>query len=625
MGIIEGARERPYENAGVPTDGTGGTFAGIAKKGSLLIDTTTPGLYQNSNTQASPTWAQINAGGVTYGVVGQMAAAGTGIANDAGVVAAASRIDHVHALGAHDHSDSTKGGQIGTTAFAANIFTADATGRAPFQDGIWTTAKLATGILSADASGRALMASNFFDATTVEAVFGDSTIPSDKVNWAFGGTPTTIQPDASGSAGTAITPSRSDHVHGAVAESPIDGSLSAANAEGTSTSFSRADHAHRAVLLDGIELEFGTGYDAVMGWQTGDASNHTLVIGLADANQALHITDKSAIGTDWNVGADTHPSLYIHSNTTPSTDFLKMFHDATDAWVRSFGGTLKLAAPDASTVQLCMNEACEYSFSQTAMDMLGNHIDNAGYLILNNVTKPAGTEVYIANDNTGDLNLNALTGKTVNIEIAGTDVFTFSATALTLNNNAIIGGTGYIQFGTTPAGTGNLRFPNAAIIWYARNQANDADIPGWKLNNVDNYEAAVDVQMNDKWIYGSYQANGDLTLSATSDTTVTTSYVISQHMFNSSIDGISTKVVAGAVGDGSFSANALNGLLAIDSTNGRIYFRYNAAWHYVAQTAGVQIPKEEIRGLKIGDQVVALIDKKLPDGALHARWVKMKN
>ncbi len=62
------------------------------------------------------------------------------------------------------------------------------------------------------------------------------------------------------------------------------------------------------------------------------------------------------------------------------------------------------------------------------LDMGGFDIDNAGFLILNAATAPAGTEVYAVNDNTGDLTLNALTGKTINLAIAGTDEVVISAT-----------------------------------------------------------------------------------------------------------------------------------------------------------------------------------------------------
>ena len=44
-------------NAGAPTSGTSGTFAGFAGPGSIILDTTNGKFYLNTNTKASPTWA----------------------------------------------------------------------------------------------------------------------------------------------------------------------------------------------------------------------------------------------------------------------------------------------------------------------------------------------------------------------------------------------------------------------------------------------------------------------------------------------------------------------------------------------------------------------------------------
>lgn len=46
-------------NAGAPTNGTSGTFAGQAGPGCLLIDTTNAILYINTNTKLSPTWTKV--------------------------------------------------------------------------------------------------------------------------------------------------------------------------------------------------------------------------------------------------------------------------------------------------------------------------------------------------------------------------------------------------------------------------------------------------------------------------------------------------------------------------------------------------------------------------------------
>lgn len=45
--------------AGVPVDGTSGTGAGTAGKGSLCLDVTNGKAYVNGNTTASPTWKLI--------------------------------------------------------------------------------------------------------------------------------------------------------------------------------------------------------------------------------------------------------------------------------------------------------------------------------------------------------------------------------------------------------------------------------------------------------------------------------------------------------------------------------------------------------------------------------------
>lgn len=48
-----------FQGAGVPVDGTSGTGAGMAGKGSLYIDRTNANHYINGNTKASPTWKLV--------------------------------------------------------------------------------------------------------------------------------------------------------------------------------------------------------------------------------------------------------------------------------------------------------------------------------------------------------------------------------------------------------------------------------------------------------------------------------------------------------------------------------------------------------------------------------------
>ena len=62
---IAGSLRRVFTNAGAPTSGTSGTYAGTALPGDLLVDTTNGVVYANKNTQASPSWAPIPAPTVT--------------------------------------------------------------------------------------------------------------------------------------------------------------------------------------------------------------------------------------------------------------------------------------------------------------------------------------------------------------------------------------------------------------------------------------------------------------------------------------------------------------------------------------------------------------------------------
>lgn len=57
-----------WSNAGAPTNGTNGTFAGFANPGDLLVDATDLAFYQNTNTLASPTWTTVGPAGGAFSV-----------------------------------------------------------------------------------------------------------------------------------------------------------------------------------------------------------------------------------------------------------------------------------------------------------------------------------------------------------------------------------------------------------------------------------------------------------------------------------------------------------------------------------------------------------------------------
>lgn len=87
-------------------------------------------------------------------------------------------------------------------------------------------------------------------------------------------------------------------------------------------------------------------------WTVGDASNPALALLVDETSQSLHVAVPSDANTDWNVAADSHPSVYIHSNTTPATDYVKIYHDATNGYVDSVGGNLVLAVAGTNEITI---------------------------------------------------------------------------------------------------------------------------------------------------------------------------------------------------------------------------------------------------------------------------------
>ncbi len=140
-------------------------------------------------------------------------------------------------------------------------------------------------------------------------------------------------------------------------------------------------------------------------------------------------------------------------------------------------------------------------------------------------------------------------------------------------------------------------------------------------------------------------ANAFLTVTSAGNVTVNTGQL------DASADGVVTKVTAGACNDTTFAADT-NGNICVDSTNGRMYFRYGGAWHYVNQTAGFQIPNYETapqakldgealadqenalpfdatshpeyltKAMQSGEFLIPYVDEYLSDGAVHGLYAR---
>jgi hypothetical protein len=96
-------------------------------------------------------------------------------------------------------------------------------------------------------------------------------------------------------------------------------------------------------------------------------------------------------------------------------------------------------------------------------------------------------------------------------------------------------------------------------------------------------------------------------------------------------DGIVTKTKAGTISDADLTNTAKAGVLAIDTSNNRIYFKTAAAtWKYCQADGGFVIPKEEKicgdcgKPITIGQRVCGKIESEMSDGSLHGLWVHLQ-
>jgi hypothetical protein len=241
-----------------------------------------------------------------------------------------------------------------------------------------------------------------------------------------------------------------------------------------------------------------------------------------------------------------------------------------------------------------------------------------GNVGINDTTPDASLEVV--NDGTGDSFLVADSGDG-------------DTTPFVIQSNGVVG------IGTIPVGYGRLEVDGGAIVGLAGMKSR---VSGYNLNIGINNAKTIDLDGHNKIIFAGSEAQVTPSISLDTGSAWTVQHLLSiknnaaekvfvtydgQVNAGTSGDGLVTKVVAGACGDGNFSTDT-DGTLCIDSSNGRIYFRYGSAWHYAAQTAGFQIPKltrngkDETEGLSVGDPVIGRIDEVMADGALHGIWEK---
>ena len=184
--------------------------------------------------------------------------------------------------------------------------------------------------------------------------------------------------------------------------------------------------------------------------------------------------------------------------------------------------------------------------------------------------------------------------------------------------------------------------------------------PEWVINDDDGYKKiryGQNIQMNFLKAFQEYYA---LTEPLIDSFDISGNQIVAKDFLNATADGLSTKVIndpINGVTDDDFQVSPanLNGAMAIDSANGRLYFRYADNWHYVNQTGGFQIPNYETapatqlnskarkskkeslayessayddyltEKLMPGDFLIPYVDEYLPDGAVHGLYARFSD
>ncbi|MCK9358195.1 MAG: hypothetical protein M0R22_13800 [Dehalococcoidia bacterium] len=487
-------RRRTWTNAGVPSNGAAGTLYNRAEPGDLLIDTTNKTLYQNTNTQASPTWTQKAASGAALDTdVANMAAAGTSTANTLGAGTTAAPINHVHALGTHDHSGATKGGDLGAVTIASGAVTGALTVGGDLD---------VTGTITGTIATASWATPTFTGVTTFN---GLSTF---NANVTFGAEETLT---LTGKADTTIiTLTLGDMV-------VTDGALSITNA-GDTTAILTLDNSSGNIASGAGILTIDAGGNTESGGSmirlapTGtpvEGSVGLQFVGAGKVMQALNIDGDSV----------TNSLCLINGggNIADNMGVLKVTGDGTIANGGAIVNITGSTAASATAYGLIINcnannleglsvEAGLVKFAERV-----DHADGAAATPSISFSSDTDTGLFWAATYIG-----AAVGGGLIAQIAATGVTLNTDLDLTLQGAGYItlGATGYVAIGTNPAGAGVVRLANAAAIDW-RNAANNADITALAVNAADDLDVGADLQMQGNTVYGNDAENGNLILSST--------------------------------------------------------------------------------------------------------------
>ena len=136
-------------------------------------------------------------------------------------------------------------------------------------------------------------------------------------------------------------------------------------------------------------------------------------------------------------------------------------------------------------------------------------------------------------------------------------------------------------------------------------------------------EGAGKFYLRDDAIYWYSDADGSMTLVADGSIKLDANTVMQTgHQFNGAADGVVNFSKAGTISDADFTTDT-TGLIGIDTSNDRLYFRIGAAdWSYISTDGGFSFPEKVCpvcgETFKIGDRLDMMVDGFDADKSPHA-------
>ena len=208
-----------------------------------------------------------------------------------------------------------------------------------------------------------------------------------------------------------------------------------------------------------VNIDSGTGGVTVDSTGTGDIvvnSTDTLLLdsaGVLELNSSAGVISigNDAVAQNINIGTGAAARTITIGNSTTTTSLVLTKGASGEITFTGYTTCTALETDADGHLNCGTDDGGALTPWTSDIDADGYNLTSLSNLLFQETTgAPAGTDVGLFRDNSGDLNLNVLTGKTFNVQVNGGDEYNFSSTALAFNSNNITG------LGTTLSAAGAL-------------------------------------------------------------------------------------------------------------------------------------------------------------------------